>query len=203
MVTREELAPLLAGVDILFLPSQFEGIALVLFESMAAGVPVVAADVGGQSELVTPETGILVARGTEVEESVAYADALERLLTDEGLRRGMGYAGRQRVEKEFPLDRLGERFVKLVAKAGHLAETAPRSVTPDGLARASATEAVELTRLKDLMMPAIRRARPAATQNLYLYLQRNARPSYLWCVGHGMPWLPRLRDALKSVLLGD
>lgn len=49
-----------AASDVLVLPSVNEGIALVIYEAMAAGVLVIATDVGGQKEVVTKETGVLL-----------------------------------------------------------------------------------------------------------------------------------------------
>ena len=56
-------------------PFDEEGISLAFYEALAAGVPAVGADVGGQRELVTPECGILVRRGDEATEVRRYADA--------------------------------------------------------------------------------------------------------------------------------
>lgn len=55
-----ELREYYALSDIFLLPSVNEGIALVVYEAMASGVLVIATDVGGQSEVITPETGILL-----------------------------------------------------------------------------------------------------------------------------------------------
>lgn len=49
-----------AASDVFLLPSINEGIALVLYEAMAAGVLVITTDVGGQKEIVTDRTGILL-----------------------------------------------------------------------------------------------------------------------------------------------
>lgn len=55
-----ELREYYALSDVLLLPSVNEGIALVIYEAMATGVLVIATDVGGQKEVVTPKTGILL-----------------------------------------------------------------------------------------------------------------------------------------------
>lgn len=55
-----ELREYYALSDIFLLPSVNEGIALVVYEAMASGVLVIATDVGGQKEVITPETGILL-----------------------------------------------------------------------------------------------------------------------------------------------
>ena len=57
---QDKVRELMAAGDIVFLPSQNEGISLSIFEGMASGVVPVGAEVGGQPELVTPDCGILI-----------------------------------------------------------------------------------------------------------------------------------------------
>ena len=73
------------------LPSQWEARALVVQESMAAGTPVVATDVGGLSDLVRG-TGLVVPPG----DPVAIAKATDRLLVDPVLRDELAARGRER-----------------------------------------------------------------------------------------------------------
>lgn len=56
----QEMRDYYAMADILLLPSTKEGIALVLYEAMAAGLLVMSTDVGGQKELIKSSTGILL-----------------------------------------------------------------------------------------------------------------------------------------------
>ena len=106
-----EIRNLLAAADIFFLPSQWEGIALSVYEAMACGLPVVGADVGGQSELVTPECGVLIERGEEAEEARQYASALTQLLSDSERRTTMGQHARQRIQDRFRLEQMTDRFL--------------------------------------------------------------------------------------------
>lgn len=112
-VPNQRIRMLMAGADILFLPSQWEGIALVLFEAMAAGLPIVGADVGGQKELVTPDCGILIARSDEESEAVHYAKLLAELIADPIRCKKMGNAGQQRIRQSFRLDQMGSRMDSL------------------------------------------------------------------------------------------
>ncbi|WP_274475879.1 glycosyltransferase family 4 protein [Mangrovimonas aestuarii] len=60
-LTQDELFRMMKEIDVLILPSLKEGIANVVLESMALGVPVISTDCGGMSEVVIPnETGWLV-----------------------------------------------------------------------------------------------------------------------------------------------
>jgi len=80
------------------LSSLSEGISLTLLEAMAAELPVVATDVGGNREVVVNgKTGFLVPAQSPQE----LADAIIKLLRNPDLARAMGRAGRQRVEAEF------------------------------------------------------------------------------------------------------
>ena len=92
------LARAYARADIFCLPSVEDGLALVLLEAMAAGLPVVATDVSGAAELIRPEReGFLVPAG----DSRALHDALSALVAEADMRRRMGAAARARVEDAF------------------------------------------------------------------------------------------------------
>src|SRR5207253_6957413 len=91
-VPHQRVRELLTASDLLLLPSEREGIALTLYEALATGVVPVAADVGGQRELVTPECGVLVPHGAH--ELAAYVDALQQLIEDPARRAQMAQAGR-------------------------------------------------------------------------------------------------------------
>lgn len=149
-VSNQRMKELMRAVDILFLPSEMEGIAVVIYEAMATGVVPVGADVGGQDELVTPACGVLVERGTEREEVRAYADALERLIRSSELREAMGHAARERICRHFDIAQMGESMEHLLSRAER--ERASRRsgilVLP-GLAREHTVLAIEYGRLSD------------------------------------------------------
>lgn len=108
------VAPILAAFDIYALPSLWESLPIGLLEAMAAGLPVVAADVGGVREAVTHEqTGLLHPRG----DVAALSEALERLLLDADLRARMGAAGRARQEALFSLDTMLDGIERAYVRA--------------------------------------------------------------------------------------
>lgn len=90
---RRDLDRIYADLDLCTLSSYNEGTPVSIIEAMAAGVPVVATQVGGVKDLVTHhETGLLVPPG----DSQALASAIVTLLNDpEGAQR-MARAGRER-----------------------------------------------------------------------------------------------------------
>jgi glycosyltransferase involved in cell wall biosynthesis len=111
---RDDVPGLLAGCDVVCLPSSVEGLPLVVLEAMAQGRPVVATAVGGTPELVVDgETGLLVPPG----DAVALAGALGKVLRDPGLARRLGEAGRRRVHASFSLAAMTERVLGLYARA--------------------------------------------------------------------------------------
>jgi glycosyltransferase involved in cell wall biosynthesis len=80
---------------------------------MAAGLPVVASEVGGVGELVRDgETGLLVAPA----DPAALAAAIERLLGDARLRHELGDAGHARVRAEHDLAAWRQAHVELYAR---------------------------------------------------------------------------------------
>jgi glycosyltransferase involved in cell wall biosynthesis len=90
---RRDVPALLRTADIFALPSHREGMPRSIIEAMMTALPVVATDIRGSREEVVPEeTGALV----PVNDAVALAAALNRLVADPGLRALWGAAGRAR-----------------------------------------------------------------------------------------------------------
>jgi glycosyltransferase involved in cell wall biosynthesis len=97
---RLDLSPLLHQSSLLVLSSIQEGLPNVVLEAMAAGLPVVATDVGGLSEVVKHgETGWLV----PCQNVAALANSISHLLTHDAVRIAFGQAGRKRAEQRFSL----------------------------------------------------------------------------------------------------
>ncbi|MBI4135748.1 glycosyltransferase [Candidatus Uhrbacteria bacterium] len=89
---------IIAGLDLLVLPSKTETFGRTLLEAMIAGTPIVATRVGGIPEIVTHEhNGLLVDYGDEQ----GLADAIVRVLRDPPLARQFCASGRQIVEERF------------------------------------------------------------------------------------------------------
>jgi glycosyltransferase involved in cell wall biosynthesis len=107
---RADVPDLLASSDVFVLSSRSEGFPVSVLEAMAAGLPVVAPDVGGVGEAVEDgETGFLVPAA----DAEALAGALERLLVDGELRRRLGAAGRARALGLFDVFRYRAAYEEL------------------------------------------------------------------------------------------
>ncbi|MHB8899630.1 MAG: glycosyltransferase family 4 protein [Thermoguttaceae bacterium] len=96
---RDDMVGILQEADLLVHPARQEPLGRVLLEAAASGLPVVATDVGGTSEIFPSQDdgALLVPAG----DSAAVAAAVVRLLTDDTLRQSMCQAVRRRAESAF------------------------------------------------------------------------------------------------------
>lgn len=117
---RDDVPDLLAAADIVAHPSEFEALPTALIEAQAAARPVVATEVGGIPEVVTPGTGVFVPVG----DPAALAAALRRLAADPWRRATLGAAARRRFETHFDAGVWARRLTDLYAAV--LRETGPR-----------------------------------------------------------------------------
>lgn len=109
----EDVQPLMAGADIVLLPSRSEGVPLAVVESLACSTPVVASNVGAVSEVLDSTCGVLIQ--PDAGEASAFAAAIDRLLNSPGLCRSMGENGRKKVAAEYDLRRAREAYRGLFA----------------------------------------------------------------------------------------
>jgi len=106
---RHDIPEVLASLNITVLPSSSESSSNAIVESMAAGIPVVASDVGGNTELIQDgETGLLVQP-----EEHAFTVALERLLLDSELRRRCGQKAKAYASTHHNLETIRDRYEEL------------------------------------------------------------------------------------------
>ncbi|QLE54630.1 glycosyltransferase [Nostoc sp. TCL26-01] len=99
-----------AAADVCVVPSHYEPFGLVAIEAMASKTPVVASAVGGLQFTVIPEvTGLLA----PPQDKLAFAAAIDRILTNPDWRDQLGAAGRQRVEIAFSWYSVASRLTQL------------------------------------------------------------------------------------------
>ncbi|RXG94516.1 glycosyltransferase [Bradyrhizobium zhanjiangense] len=108
--SRSDVPDLLCGADVSVLSSHEEGFSNAVLESMAAGLPVIATDVGGNPEAnINGETGFIV----PPRDPEAMSEAILLLSADEALRGSMGTRAADRAEKNFSLDACVSRYEDL------------------------------------------------------------------------------------------
>ena len=107
---REDIPEILSMLDVLVLPSLNEAVGMAALEAGAAGVPVVATNVGGIPEVVKDnETGILVGPG----DPQALAEAINALLKDPEKRRELSERGKAWVRGRFEAAEMTHRISEL------------------------------------------------------------------------------------------
>lgn len=107
---RNDIPQIYAASDIGLLCSHQEGFSNALLEGMASGLPMVATNVGGNTEAVKDGiSGIIV----PPKDPMCLADALVRLANDAHLRMLVGKAARERVARHFSLGACIEAYDKL------------------------------------------------------------------------------------------
>jgi glycosyltransferase involved in cell wall biosynthesis len=99
---RIKVFEILKKSDIFVLISDWEGFPYTILEAMSCGLAIIASDVGGTREAINNECGILVKRKNQQE----IKHALETLLKNPSLIKEMGINARERLEKEFSLDKM-------------------------------------------------------------------------------------------------
>jgi glycosyltransferase involved in cell wall biosynthesis len=108
---RRDIPDLLNAADAFVLPSLWEGMPLTLLEASATALPIVATDVGGNSEVVLDgKTGYLV----PPQEAKALTQAMLRvMLLSANDRIAMGQAGRAHVVQNSELEQVVDRWESL------------------------------------------------------------------------------------------
>ena len=105
---RDDVMAVLDAADVLLHPSRFDAFPTVLLEGLAAGVPIVAAAVGGVPEIVEDGRSGLLVRPPLTGD--AFAAPLARLIGDRALRRAFSDHGRERFAAQFTAERWAGRL---------------------------------------------------------------------------------------------
>ena len=125
-VSESDKYAALAIADAFVSTSQHEGFGLVFLEAMAAGLPIVCYDRGGQIDFLTSgETGFVV----KLNDVIAFGQAVRAIHTDIYLRRTLSQRNRQLVENYF-IDSCAARYEKVFEAAIGRRLAAERGVAP-------------------------------------------------------------------------
>ena len=106
---RQDIPAILASVDVAVNTSDSESLSNVILEAMAAGLPAVAYNVGGNSELLNEERGALIPPGNET----SFARTVQALLCDPVLREQLGRNAKNFVLEHFSLEKVRQQYVEL------------------------------------------------------------------------------------------
>jgi glycosyltransferase involved in cell wall biosynthesis len=108
---RSDVAELLSKASIMVLATNWEGLPRSIIEGLRAGLPIVATDVGGNSELVIQgHNGFLVPRG----DVTALRASLRQLMISPETRISMGKNSRQMFKSQFRCELLFDRTIRTV-----------------------------------------------------------------------------------------
>ncbi len=98
-----------AQADLLMLPSNYEGLPMVIIEAMSFGKPIVASDVGGVNEIVRNDiNGYTLPNQPEL-----FAQKIDRILTDSNLYAKMSHNSYDIFEKELTIDKMVEGYMNI------------------------------------------------------------------------------------------
>ncbi len=131
---RPDLDRFLPHFDLLALPSHTEGMPNVVLEAFAAGVPVVATEVGGVPEVVEHEVSGYLCSAGDVD---AFADRLDMALAlDDDDLRELGLAGRERVVQDYSFAAQATHYADLFDDLlGNGATTTPNETADNSMAQ--------------------------------------------------------------------
>jgi glycosyltransferase involved in cell wall biosynthesis len=109
-VGEQDSTTFLAQLDLFAMVSEPSGCPNASIEAMAAGLAVVATDVGGaRDQIVHGETGLLVPRG----DSCALGEAIAELARDPARRAAMGHASHARAVEMFDVRRMASDYARI------------------------------------------------------------------------------------------
>ncbi len=108
---RSDIKNLFYGSDIYINSSEHEALSFLIIEAMASGLPVIATNMGGNADIINPQTncGIMV----EYDNPIETAKAILKLMEDEALRNKFSANALKAVKETFNLDKVAEKTYNL------------------------------------------------------------------------------------------
>lgn len=90
--SRDDVENIIPSCDVLILPSFSESFGLVLIEALSCGKPVIGSNVGGITEIITDDVGLLV----DPNKISSIAGAIDKMINDDEFRNGLAANARNR-----------------------------------------------------------------------------------------------------------
>jgi len=107
--SREKVQELLKAADVFLFPSYTEGFANALLEAMAAGLPVIATDVGANAEMIEDKGGIIISE----RDADAIAGAIDKLKDDFGRRLDMSSWNVEKVQNTYLIEKVMKKLMQI------------------------------------------------------------------------------------------
>lgn len=114
---HSDVRPWLWAASVFWMPSETEGLPLACLEAMSCGLPIVASDVGGLPEIVDSTCGYVIRRGDAEE----LANATLWLLEQPARAKELGDAGRQKVRRDYSLDKAADAYMAMYKESAGVA----------------------------------------------------------------------------------
>jgi glycosyltransferase involved in cell wall biosynthesis len=105
-----EIRPLYELLEVALHPSRWDAFPQAVLEAMALGKPVIGSDATGNAVIIQHEVSGLLVAPTD---PAAWAEALDRVLTEPALAARLGAAAVRRAREDFPLERTIDRTIQL------------------------------------------------------------------------------------------
>lgn len=107
---RDDVPYMLNSFDIFVLPSESEGLSNAVMEAMSCGIPIVAYDVGGTSEMVVNSKGGFL---VNIGDRQGFINAITTIINDIQLMESMAKFNRQRIEEFFSINKMVSHYVSI------------------------------------------------------------------------------------------
>ncbi|MCS6964317.1 glycosyltransferase [Thermoflexus sp.] len=126
-VSDSELPLVYHAADLFVLPAntRAEAFGTVLLEAMAAGLPVIATEIGTGTTWVVGEAGWMV----PPRDPVALAEAIREAFNQPGAARARGRQGQERVRREFTVEKMAQSVLEIYEEVLH--QATPQSASPN------------------------------------------------------------------------
>ena len=114
---RSDVPRLLSAMDIGALPSHEEGFSNALLEKLAAGLPVVATNVGGNPEALEDMPGCVLVRPQDADD---LARGLREIISSRDINDGSGPTRKRLVRDRYSVDAMVMAYQQLYSRVGQL-----------------------------------------------------------------------------------
>lgn len=117
-LNAEKLQDYLKASDFFFYPTKADNFSLAILEAMASGIFVVVSNVGGNEEIVTPETGLVVGSC----DALVWRDAIVKICHTKEKNQDMTRKAQERIRESFTYELMLERYMNLYQRMSKIGD---------------------------------------------------------------------------------